>query len=63
MEVYIPIQKRDGLRKIRKRKAMISKQLNKSSEIPKSKYAPVKIEKVKNKLEQRFREMLMVEDY
>ena len=42
---------------------MISKQLNKSSEIPKSKYAPVKIEKVKNKLEQRFREMLMVEDY
>ena len=25
MEVYIPIQKRDGLRKIRKRKAMLSK--------------------------------------
>ena len=63
MEVYIPILKRDGLRKIRKRKAILSKQLNKSSEITKSKYAPEYKENVKNKLEQRFREMLMVEDY
>ena len=65
MEVYLPILKKDGQKKLRERRNTINNQRSGINvQLKKSKYSMAsKNTKAKITLQQRFKEMLMVEDY